>query len=344
MRPGITTASALTATLLAATAGAHEVGLSRGEYLVEGAAVEARLIFARKELVALVAGLDRDHDGALTSAEVAAARGALDGALVQRVRVTGDGAACPGTLERAELAEQDGISVGAVYRCPRRPRQIGVTLALLDDLPFGHRHLARASAGAAALDRVLSQRSPSLSLDVPAGATLSGDASGATPPGHGARDVLARCEGPAFLLALLVTCVSRRAAALTAAAFVLAIAFGFTLGTRALFMPSPRVLGAALALSLVYAGIDALTSPDGRRRWRVALPFGVVHGLGYAKTSSSAPWTGAGVAGALATVSAVLLAVVLWPRWRPLLKARGAMALGALIAALGVFGLIYNGP
>jgi hypothetical protein len=340
--------AAFAASLAAAKAGAHEVGLSRGDYAVEGASVKAQVVFARKELIGLVAGLDADHDGALTAGEVAAARGAIEGALVGRIRVTGDGAACPGALERAELTEQDGIAVQAVYRCGRRPGQLAVELAFLDDLPFGHRHLARASAGASSIDRVLSQRSPSLTLPVPAEAAPEIEEArpepGVSPLRRGALHVLARPWSPAFLLAVLVTSSGWRPALFTAAAFAAAAAAALGLGVRGIFMPSPRALGAAIALSLVYVGVEAVGGTDGAARWQVALPFGVVHGLGAAaafQAGGSGLWAfGAGAAIALVATLAVLLPAAQWARRRALFAGRGLRALGAAIAAAGAVGLL----
>ena len=41
---------------------AHAVGVSRGEYRADGAQVRADLVFARKELLATLPGLDADRD------------------------------------------------------------------------------------------------------------------------------------------------------------------------------------------------------------------------------------------------------------------------------------------
>lgn len=323
------------AVLWTAPASAHDVGLSRGEYVVEGADVDVRVVFARKELSALVAGLDADHDGTLTSAELVAARGAVEGALISRIAVKGDDAACPGTLDRAELIDQDGVAVHALYRCRERPKELTVTLTFLDDLPFGHRHLGRASAGEASLDQVLSQRNPTLSFTVPAEAT---------PPRRAALRGISRYEWPTFLLALLATCGNRGAALLAAAAFAGAVAVGLVVGMRGIFVPSPVVLGAAVALSLVYVGLDALASPDPERRWRVALPFGAVHGMAFA--SALPAGGGAGELGAsalaLAGVIAALLTLTRWAHRWPAFQGRGVKALGAVIAATGVMALFVG--
>ncbi len=350
--------------LLAADARAHEVGLSRGEDRVEGAAVRAELIFARKDLASLVAGLDADHDGAITAPELAASRGAIEGALVGRVRVKGDGAPCPGAIEAADLAEQDGIAVRARYRCPARPRRIDLELACLDDLGFGHRHLARASAGAAIADAVLSQRAPTLALDVPAAASTPAPAPhpDTSPPFvRGALHVLARHEAPAFLLAIVASSSGLRAALLASAlAFAVAAAAGLVLGARGVFMPSPLALGPAISLSLVYVGVDALLAnadprtqalasparrPPGAMRWLVALPFGVVHGLGGAaalRAPAELAGFGGGFVAALVALGVVLVPAALRARRWPAFGRRGLPALGAMVAAAGVLGLVIG--
>jgi hypothetical protein len=336
--------------LAAATAAAHAVGLSRGDYVVEGREVRSRLVFARPELAGLVAGLDADHDGTLTEAELAASRDAVEGALVGRIRVQGDGAPCPGTLDRVELAEQDGVAVLAVHRCPRRPRRLSVDLAFLADLSEGHRHLARAvamgtsppnpAAGPSAVDAILSRRTPSFSLDVPdAPESPSPPAEpGARPPWQrGALLVLARPWAPAFLLAIFATCASRRAALLAAAAFTGAAALGFGLGAGGLFLPGPLALAVAVALSLVYAGIEAVVSPEPRFRWATAAPFGLVHGIAWAAAlpAGSRPAALGGVALALAASIAILLSTASRAR-------RGRAILGAAIAAAGAVGVILT--
>ncbi len=301
-----------------------------------------------------MAGLDADHDGTISPAELTAARDAIEGALVGRVQVKGDGAACPGTLGGVALAEQDGVSVRAVYRCPERPRRVDVALAFLDDLSFGHRHLAHASAGAAESFAVLSQRTPSFALDVPpaAPAPAPREQPASSPPfQRGALHVLARFQAPAFLIALLVPCEGRREALRAALLFLGAAAAGLVLGARGIFVPDPHVLGAAVALTLVYAGLDlAAGRPTegeprhGRARWHVAV-FGLAHGLGAAAVAGDPAVLagfGAGLASALIVEAAAILMITRWTRRSGSLLARGTVALGAAVAALGLYTLVTS--
>ena len=82
----------------AGRAHAHELGLSRGDYLVESPAagetvVRATLAFARRDAISLLPALDADRDGALTEAELVAGGGQLAARVLEGVVVTAGGAA-----------------------------------------------------------------------------------------------------------------------------------------------------------------------------------------------------------------------------------------------------------
>jgi hypothetical protein len=158
------------------------------------------------------------------------------------------------------------------------------------------------------------------------------------------RHVLTHPAGPAFLAALFATCSGLRAALLAAAAFAGAGAFGLGLGAGGVFVPDPRTLAAAIALSVVYAGLEAMGTTDGAARWRVALPFGLVHGLWCAAAYRATGHPGIGAFGAgaalgVVAVVAALLGMRAWADRRRLLARPRVAALGAAIAAGGAVGL-----
>jgi hypothetical protein len=112
---------ALPVALFAAPVRAHQVGLSRGTYELDGATISAEIVFARGELRDLVPDLDADGDGALSDAELARAGASVQSAVVDRALLLADDRACPGAFDRAALVEEDGAAVFATYRCPAAP-------------------------------------------------------------------------------------------------------------------------------------------------------------------------------------------------------------------------------
>jgi hypothetical protein len=337
VRRGPVGAAALAALLVAAPALAHEVGLSRADFAADGPAIRADVAFARRELASLVAGLDRDHDGALSAAEIEAGRDSLEGAVIGRIKVLGDGAPCAGKLLRAELAEQDGVVLHAAYRCARRPAQVTVTVALLDDLPFGHRSLVRAEAATGALDLVLSQRVPTFSFAPPPDARAGSAAPAPGPLAAAGRVAAHAWPLPVFLVGLLARAADRRAVLGAGAAFAAAVLVGLGASALGLFTPSPRAVAIAALLSLPYVGVDNLAG--GAPRPLLALPFGVVHGLAAAvllRALGAAPVPfAAALLGAVALLVAGIAPATRWVAKRR----RGATALHLAVTAAGVAGL-----
>lgn len=342
---------AIVALLASGAARAHEVGLSRGDYALAGAALAVEISFAQRELAGLVAGLDADRDGALSAAEIERGRDAIQGAFVGRIKVRGDGAACPGTLDRAALTEQDGVTVHARYACPSRPAKLAVELAFLADLPTGHRQVAHATAGAAGLDAVLTQASPGFELAV------SPEPAGAAPkPAYGGKlsffwmgieHILTGYDHLLFLFGLVLVGGRWRSILLVVTAFT--VAHSITLGLAALsvWAPSPRIVEPAIALSIAYVGVENFLVKDASTRWRITFPFGLVHGFGFAGALGEIAMPRADVPAALVlfnlgveagqlAVLALVLPLIFAARRRELFRDRGVKLLSAAIVAAGL--------
>jgi hydrogenase/urease accessory protein HupE len=273
--------------LAASPARAHEVGLSRGEYAAAGASVTAQLTFARRDVLTLVAGLDADHDGTLTAAEIAESRDAINGALVGRIKVRGDGAACPGALDDAKLAEEDGVTLRATYRCPANVGSVEIEIGLLEDLPFGHRHLAHFAGASGPSDAVLFQRNRSFSFQ-----STPGQASSEPPKASyrgklsffpmGVEHILTGYDHLVFLLGLVIVGGRLRSLLMVVTAFTLAHSITLALAALGVWAPSPRIVEPAIALSIAYVGVENFFVKNAEKRWRITFPFGLIHGFGFA--------------------------------------------------------------
>src|SRR5579872_5924198 len=107
--------------LWSGAATAHAVGLSKGEYVVEGRTVMATLILARAEL-----GDPSEDSGA-----------SIGAAVVKATRVEGDGEPCAGSLDSVTVDQQDGLVVRSRYRCKATPSGVRVHAGFVDQLPPG---------------------------------------------------------------------------------------------------------------------------------------------------------------------------------------------------------------
>lgn len=337
-------------TAFAAAASAHDVGLSKGDYKVEGSAVSAEISLSQREAMGAWAALDPDRDGVISAAEIEGARGAMKRAIVDRISVKGDGAACAGALANVSLTEEDGLLVRAMYSCPTAPAKVGIEMALLDDLPRGHRHIARV---AGTTERVLFQSSKSMELEG-AAARAQGAAKSEERPGFvgffkmGVEHILLGYDHLIFLLGLVLVGGRLRSMLLVITAFTLA--HSITLGAAALglFAPSPRLIEPLIALSIAYVGVENFFVKDAEKRWRITLPFGLIHGFGFAGALREVQLSRAEVPVALVSfnlgvevgqiaVMAVALPLIMAARKKDWFKDRGVKIASAAIVVAGAF-------
>jgi len=267
-------------------ANAHAVGISRGDYNLHGDTVSATLVFARPEIATVIPAADRDHDGTISEAEIVTATPDLTAAIVDRIRVDDGPSNCRGRLEAANLTEEDGLSIRAVFNCPAVPSspqpdgiRATVTLGFLDAFSHGHRHLA-------ALDS-----SDSRSV-LYAGHDRFEVARGRTERelatevwslfGLGIEHILTGYDHLVFLFGLIIVGGRLRSTILALTAFT--VAHSITLGLSALgiWSPGPSIVEPAIALSIAYVGVENWFVRNIDRRWLITFPFGLVHGFGFA--------------------------------------------------------------
>ena len=331
---------------------AHQVGLSRGVYTVTGDQVSAELTFARAELLGLAPALDVDEDGALDEAELSSGTAALQ-LLVDGVQVVADERPCAAEGVEASLTEEDGARVHLHFACPGAPGRLELRLPVLEALPFGHRHLgqlARAD-GEVFADLVLHRRSPTASAAVPGGPV---DAQAAKPPVGayfqiGVEHILIGTDHLVFLLGLVVIGGRLRSLIAVVTAFTLGHSLSLALATLGVWRPDAGFVEPAIALSIAYVGVENFIVGDAAGRWRITLPFGFIHGFGFAGVLAEIGVPDASVGLALLLfnlgveagqllVLALILPLLAWLAARPAYqRLRGARWISAAIVAAGVY-------
>ncbi|HVV53446.1 MAG TPA: HupE/UreJ family protein [Polyangia bacterium] len=283
-RTSLLTAAALGAALFAPArlASAHAVGVSSGEYRLDGRVLYGDLGMAARELARLLPAVDADHDGTIDSQEIVAGRPAVAQALVSGLVVTADGQPCPGSLDRAWAMEGDGGVVFQVrFTCLAPPGRLTLAMSLLDRLAPGHRHMARVFRAGKAEVKVLDRAH--------AVWTLSGGG-----PGSGAlalawsmlklgvEHILTGADHLVFLFGLILVGGRLRSLIGVVSAFTIAHSITLALAALSIFTPSPRLVEPAIALSIAYVGLENLFVHDASKRWRITFPFGLIHGFGFA--------------------------------------------------------------
>ena len=337
--------------LAALPALAHKVGISRGVYRAEGSSLNAELTFARPEISSVVPGLDANGDGRLSDQEVELARDVLATTVIAGIEVNSNTGRCRGELVQAVLTANDGLALRLRYRCADVPKSFNLRMPLLSSLSVGHRHLAAVAAGNSTVTRVLYEASPTFVVAAqPANAT--GDVAGPLFT-LGIEHILTGFDHVLFLLGVVLVGGKLRTLLLAITAFTLAHSITLGLAALGVWAPSPSVVEPAIALSIVYVGVENWFVADASRRWLLTFPFGLVHGFGFAGALREIALPKADVPLALLSfnlgveagqvlVLAVVLPILYWLRRRDAFARHGVRVGSTLIAMAGLFWFVQR--
>jgi hydrogenase/urease accessory protein HupE len=327
-------------------ASAHAVGVSSGEYRIDGKVLYGDLGMSSREVARWLPAVDTDHDGSIDSAEMAAGRDTVAVALLAGLTATSDGAPCAGSVDRAWVTEADGTAIFQVhYTCPAPVGRMTLDASMLAGLAPGHRHMARVFRDGKPQMRVLDRAHELWTLD--AGAKASSAWSMAwSMVKLGVEHILTGADHLVFLFGLILVGGRARSLIGVVTAFTLAHSITLALAALGIFTPSPRLVEPAIALSIAYVGIENLFVEDASRRWRITFPFGLIHGFGFAGALREIALPRAQVPVALVSfnlgveigqlaVLAIALPVVMVARRAPWFGDRGVKVLSVAIAVGG---------
>jgi hydrogenase/urease accessory protein HupE len=328
------------------TVGAHELGISRSSWRPEPGGFAVDLTFARVEVLRLGPAVDANANGLLDPTELDAVRPAF-AQVLEAVRVRAGGEPCAATWTPAVLSEEDGLDTTGRFECPKG--EAGATLEadlrFFDRLAPGHRHLAQVFGGEAPVAHVLQASATTLALgDAPEGA-----ASGF---GEvfvlGLEHIVFGFDHLVFLFGLLLVGGHWRGLVAVVTAFTVAHSVTLGLAATGVFVPPGALIEAGIAASIVYVGVENFFVQDADRRWRLTLPFGLIHGFGFAGALAEIGLEGDNLVSTLLAFNlgvetgqlvlvALALPVLMWARRSPTFVQRVVPALNAVVIALGVY-------
>ena len=278
---------------------AHAVGVSSGEYRLDGKVLYGDVGLSGRELARVLPTLDTNQDEAIDADELSANHDALARFVTNGITLKSDSAACPGSLDKAWVLEGEGGVVFQVhYTCADTPTHLVLALPLLETLTAGHRHVARVfrdgKPQVAVLDRAhsswdLQQSGPASNASAASGPSGANSDNTSATRGLawsmlelGIEHILTGADHLVFLLGLVIVGGSLRSLLGVVSAFTLAHSITLALSALGVFAPSPAIVEPAIALSIAYVGIENLFIEDASKRWRITFPFGLIHGFGFA--------------------------------------------------------------
>jgi hypothetical protein len=345
-------ALAMLAGLAPGVAGAHQIGLSQGEYAVRPDGLSARLVFARGELGALSSDLDRNGDGALGDGELEAGSATIAAGLLRGLRVRAGGAVCEGQPGRVAIVEGDGVAVEASWRCPAPLAEVlELEADFLGRTSQGHRHVVRAETPSGRIAVVLFEGKARFALATRADAPPpedGADTSFLAMVQYGVTHILIGWDHLLFLLGLVLVGGRLRTIVGVVSAFTVGHSITLALAALRIWTPSAAVIEPLIALSIVYVGVENFFVESVEGRWYLTGLFGLVHGFGFAGVLAEIQLPSDGVLPALVAFNlgvelgqlvaiAAVLPVLGWLRRRGSLSGPALRVTSGLIATLGAY-------
>ena len=236
------------------------------------------------------------------------------------------------------------LEVGVEYTSTIPINTAAITLRFLTDLYPDHRILAELDDGNEELQFVFQhentwswERDNSSVWTTAIGFVL-----------FGMEHILIGYDHILFLLGLLLVAKGFRNLVIIVTAFTVAHTLTLALATLGIVEPIGRLVEAAIALSIMYVGIENLVVKDIKNRWIVAFVFGLVHGFGFAGLLQQMDLEKAGLLTSLLTfnlgveIGQITIIVIAWPLIQKLTKTVYRKQIIQLVSlVITLFGLLW---
>ena len=345
----------------AAPARAHQSSIAYSEIAVDGRDLDYTLQIASTDLYEAI-GIDKDRP--VTRSEVEAGRARLFDYLAAHLHVregqSFDKSDCPAEPGGLEFIDKEGGFFAAAklhFRCPRTVEKASIRYDLFFDLDPRHQGIARVTFAGDDEGKERQQIFRDSARTVEISRDLSVWDHARDYLVLGIEHIFTGYDHIAFLFGLLAVCgahgLRRGARRILGVVTAFTLAHSVTLISSALgFITLPsRLVEPAIALSIVYVGVENLVQPEPRHRWLLTFGFGLIHGFGFASVLKEIGLPSKGVwlsllsfnvgveIGQLAVVAAVLPLLSMIARPRPLsaMAARAGEWLLVAFAAAATF-------
>ena len=279
------------------TATAHSASSAYLQVTGHDAALDVQLSVPLRDLD-FALGLDSNGDGDITWGELRAHAGAIHAYVMSRLRVAADGTICsPGPItDLADRLNDGGYAVlRFTARCAAAPRLVQIHYALLFDQDRLHRGLLNLRFGGTTHAAALSPQAPDASFAIAPGFAQTVRSFFLTGVDH----LLTGIDHMLFVTMLLVPAMFRRdtdnvlqpvarfrgafvETIKVLSAFTLSHATTLTLSALHIVSIPGRLSESGIALTILVTAADNIWHFIPGRRWKLALVFGLVHGLGFA--------------------------------------------------------------
>jgi hypothetical protein len=265
---------------------AHDVGLSTATVRLQTDKVQTELAFAIRDVATLV-NLDADLDGKITTNEFTNAEAQLSKLFAAKCTVRCDADMVEPDSARCVLDGADNVTARLDFS-GHNFKELQITFDIIREMAAGHRMFVTllGPQGETLAKRLVSQDAPSISIVLDAASGESHEEAPQTFLGFlklGVKHIGTGYDHLLFLFGLLIVAKNFKSSLLIISCFTLAHTITLGVATLGFFALRPAITEPAIALSIVYVGVEnLLRHGEPKGRWRLTFVFGLVHGFGFA--------------------------------------------------------------
>jgi hydrogenase/urease accessory protein HupE len=351
------------ALVLAASAHAHDPGISTVQGRVDAGGVELISGFAPADAEQFVPPEARTGKK-MTPAEFVAVAPLLEAVAPELWEARAGGVVLVPRSTRVQLLPGDNVSFTVTFpRPPAGADKITLRVPKLSQLPTGHRQfvIIGDANGITIAKKLLSAKDDAIEVPLAAGGNAAVGARAESMPTFwgfvwlGVEHIWTGYDHLLFLFALLVVCRTFKSIVAIITCFTLAHSTTLALATLGLVSLPARFVEPAIAATIVFVGVENLfrrgAEPPGR--WALTFVFGLIHGFGFASVLRELGVGGgaAGIAMPLFTfnagvevgqiaIASVVLPIVWRLRKNEQFVNRGVPALSLLVSVAGLYWLL----
>ena len=283
----------------AASAQAHTLSVAHVDVSRQGDnEVLVEVDLALRDL-ALTMPLDLDGDNAITWGELRSQQPALERLLLKGVQLSSGTSSCKLRPQKLGTRSYDGITYASMSFSSNCSASSGLALnyALIFDQDPAHRAIVAWRLGNSVQTNILQADARRARLTGTGGNAGSGTFMQFLR--EGIHHILGGIDHLAFLLALLLPAVlvrqdgrwqptprirgSLRTVASVVTAFTLAHSITLSLAALGMVRPNGQIVEVVIAASVLLAALNNIRPVVTGRVWLVALGFGLIHGMGFAR-------------------------------------------------------------
>lgn len=260
---------------------------------------------------------------------------------------------------RVEPGPDDKVSFHVAFPLPAPADKITLQAAEFAGLPPGHRQFVSIADGSGSVIAKKLLSAADASLEISSAAQATGGRGGEKIPFRfwgflalGIEHIWTGYDHLLFLFGLLVVCRSFRSMVMIISCFTVAHSLTLALATWNVISLPSRSIEPAIAVTIVFVGLQNLwrRGEEPRGRWALTFAFGLIHGFGFANVlrdlgvgSGGQSFTlplftfNLGVEVGQIAVAALVLPIVWQLRKSESFVRRGVPALSGLVAATGFY-------